>query len=441
MRRRWFVSTLALAAAFAGCSQDAAPASSSSAPTTTGDLARGAYLLTSLIDCGGCHTSDPTKPFGGGTQFPIDGQGHYVYSRNLTSDPSTGLQLTEDQFVTVLQTGQDFRNPGQMLFVMPWPNFRWMTVDDLKAIYAFLQVLPQVNNAVPPDNKGPLAMQGPVPRPTEYDEGEETRALPPLSSPDPIGPPGASTDTPDPGNAVRGGAILPLAYEKMPNFYARTAEEQASFGRGSYLVNAALCGECHTNVNGSSRNWTPGAGFLDVYTDAYLTGGTTFSVPGPLNPVLGETRTMSANLIGKSGYFNEPAVTFLAFASEIDALAHTDDNPPLPLGWPMPADHFRNLSPGDLEDIYTYMKILAEDYKSTTQVDKVTQDQARYCTSSSDCEPGETCFVDGASPPVVNNQCLPPSCSVDADCDACQTCANGACQAPSPTSACLTQGL
>ena len=124
-----------------------------------------------------------------------------------------------------MQTGADFTNQGQVLVVMPWPNFRWMTVDDIKAIYAFLKVLPPAVNAVPPDNKGPLGAQGPVPMPTQYDEGEEARALPPLTSVDPLAPPGSSSATPDPGNAVLGAAILPLAYAKMPNFVHRTPDE------------------------------------------------------------------------------------------------------------------------------------------------------------------------------------------------------------------------
>jgi len=52
--------------------------------------ARGQYLITALIDCGGCHTADPTKPFAGGVRFAIDASGHYVTSRNLTPDPDTG---------------------------------------------------------------------------------------------------------------------------------------------------------------------------------------------------------------------------------------------------------------------------------------------------------------------------------------------------------------
>ena len=150
---------------------------------------------------------------------------------------------------------------------------------------------------------------------------------------------------------------------------------------------------------------------------------------------------MSQNLIGKSGYFNQPDTTYLSFASEIDAMTHTDDSPPLSLGWPMPADHFRNLPEQDLIDIYTYMEILAEDYDHTGQVDKATQDPARYCTTSASCQPGQTCFVDSSSAKTVNNQCLTKVCMADSDCNACQSCTDGTCQAPAASSTCITSGI
>lgn len=405
-----------------------------------GQLGRGSYLLKALTDCGGCHTADPTKVFGGGNKFPIDAEGHFVYSRNLTSDPTTGMTLTEEQFIEVMRTGADFHNPGQVLLVMPWPNYRWMTTDDLKAIYQVLKFLPPVVNAVPNDDKGVAALGTPVPFPSDYNDGEETRRLPAETSQVPLGPPNTQTPIPDPGNAVRGAAIHPLSYAKMPNFFKRTAAEQASFGRGSYLATAAACNDCHTNKDGLSRSFTPGPDFLRVPADAYLTGGTVFAVPPPLNPVLKQTRTMGSNLIGSSGFFNEPDMTFLLFAEIIQTMTHADDTPPLGIGWPMPADHFRNLSESDLLDIYTYMKILAEDYDHTGQLDKITQDQARYCTTSAECANGETCFVDASADKVVNNQCVGKSCSSDDDCDACQTCDSGACAAPSPAAACLSKG-
>ncbi len=440
-----FLCTALLLAPLFGASACSSSSSPSAAPVDVGAAiaqgARGQYLMTALIDCGGCHTSGPTKIFGGGVKFPIDGAGHYVYSRNLTPDPDTGLKLTEEEFIRVFQTGEDLTNHGQQLVVMPWPSFRWMTVDDIKALYAALKYLPPVANAVPPDDKGIAAAAAPVPMPTEYDEGEEPRPLPAETGEDPLGPPGAAA-IPDPGHAVRGGAILPLAYAKMPGFYKRTADEQAAFGRGSYLVNAAACNDCHTNKNGLPRDFTPGSSYLKIPADAYLLGGAVFAVPSGLDAVLAQSRTMSANLIGESGFFNEPEVSYLLFAGIIDAMAHVDDTPPLRIGWPMPAEHFRKLAQRDLMDIYTYMKILAEDYDHAGQGDKATQGQARYCTTAADCDAagGETCFVDGSADKAVHNQCVDKVCASDDDCGACQTCAGLRCRPPATSDACLSTG-
>jgi hypothetical protein len=227
----------------------------------------------------------------------------------------------------------------------------------------------------------------------------------------------------------------------MPNFYNRTAEEQASFGRGSYLVNAGSCNDCHTNDGGHPRNLTLGPDLLKIPFNSYLTGGATFSDPSALQTLLKQTRSMSQNLIGKSGWFNQPGHTFLTFLATIDEMRHSEDNPPLSLGWPMPANHLRNLPEQALQDIYTYMHILAEDYAHTTQVDKATQDPARYCTSNSDCQSNQTCWIDSSSAKTVGNQCLTTTCMTDADCDACQHCTGSTCVAPSASDMCLTQGI
>jgi hypothetical protein len=407
-------------------------------------LGRGSYLVNAVIDCSGCHTANPTKPFAGGVQFPIDASGHFVYSRNITSDAATGLPFTESQFVQVFQTGVDLRNAGQRLYVMPWPNFRWLATDDIKAIYAYIKLVPPQSNTVPADNQ---PVQPFVSMPTSYDEGEETRPLlPEMQNGQPV---------PDPGHMVRGNLILPLAYAKMPNFGMRTPDEQASFGRGSYLVNAAICNDCHTNnANGAlgpvgvPRDFSNDV--MKIYTTQYLIGGATFVVPPPLNPVLKQTRTMSENLIGANGFFNEGMTTFLLFDAIIQYQAHVDDTPALPLGFPMPADHFRNMTSQDLTDVYTYLHVLAKDYAiiaGSTLLDKKPQAQARYCTAATqatDCiGSGETC-AEAALP--VGNQCVGKGCTDtvnSSDCDACQVCSSSTnkCTAPAVSSACLAIGL
>lgn len=438
MKNLAIVVSLGLLAAACGDSNDDGGADMAQGLPNFGQLARGGYLLKSVVDCGGCHTSGPDKVFAGGVKFPLDDQGHYVYSRNLTPDPRTGLKHTEEQFVRAMRTGEDIHHPGSALVLMPWPNFRWMSTADLKAIYAVLKVLPAVENEVPASDKGPASLLQPVPFPEMYNEGEEPRHLPVEEAQEPFGPPNMPTPVPDPGNAVRGAATMPLSYAKMPNFPKRTAAEQASFGRGAYLVNAAACNDCHTNDNGLPRDWF---GTLRVPANYYLTGGSVFSTPPGLDTMLGQTRSMGANLIGPSGFFNRPGMTFLVFRENIQSMSHADQSPVLPIAWPMPAASLRTLSQDDLLDIYTHLKILAEDYDHTDQIDKQTQSQARYCTSNNDCtRTNESCFVDSSADKAVNNQCVGRSCQADSDCDACQTCGGSGCQAPTADSACLARG-
>lgn len=66
-----------------------------------------------------------------------------VVSDNLTPDKD-GLPegMTEEEFIELIRTGREEDEPDKILQVMPWPVFGEMTNEDLKAIYAFLSVIP-----------------------------------------------------------------------------------------------------------------------------------------------------------------------------------------------------------------------------------------------------------------------------------------------------------
>ena len=156
----------------------------------------GSYIVNASADCNGCHTMNPQTeyvptgnpyllrppkgPFtgmrqanpatylGGGSDFgPFPGLAH-LYSRNLTPDktgrPAGGL--TYKQFLTVLRTGKDYDHlhptctgapdgtclpapfNGDLLQVMPWPNFQNMTDHDIRAIYEYLSAIPCIDTVV-----------------------------------------------------------------------------------------------------------------------------------------------------------------------------------------------------------------------------------------------------------------------------------------------------
>ena len=119
-------------------------------PSSTPE-ARGEYLVT-LATCSGCHTASddgvqrPGMSFGGGEPFHLPGLDRPVFSLNITSDPSGIAHYDESLFLNTIRTGQV---GGRMLtHIMPFNNFKNMTEDDLRDIFAFLKAQPPVKHRV-----------------------------------------------------------------------------------------------------------------------------------------------------------------------------------------------------------------------------------------------------------------------------------------------------
>jgi hypothetical protein len=364
----------------------------------------GSYLVNAAGDCTGCHTANPAQYLGGGVPFFLDDAGHVVWTRNLTPDPSTGMRLSLDEFKEALRTGRDF-HPDQsaMLVVMPWPYLRWESDRDLEAIYVYLRAIPPVSNQVPPDHKEGLGLPAAIPFPEQYTDGDVVRRLPGA---------GKSFDW------RRGLAIAPEATPRL------SREAKRAYGVGSYLANATIaCNECHTHPD---RAGTPPR----VNTGAWLTGGTVFLTPPPLQPVTRYVRATSANLEGSHhGFFSEPASAYDRFRDVIRTGTLVDDTPPRSLAFPMfvIAQSLRNLLDQDLEALYAY---LDESRRTAGASDLERQAPARYCEADAMCAAGERCNPS-------THECAGGSCASDLECGTCQTCDSGACQAPPPTSACL----
>jgi hypothetical protein len=131
----------------------------------------GSYLVNAVGGCTDCHScptyapghnpygppSSPLPPgygrlnkdnyLAGGVPFALPGV--TVRSANLTPDPTTGrpeLGNTFAQFKHLIRTGHDPEEGNRILQVMPWPIYRNMTDDDLRAIYEYLKAIP---HAVP----------------------------------------------------------------------------------------------------------------------------------------------------------------------------------------------------------------------------------------------------------------------------------------------------
>jgi hypothetical protein len=110
---------------------------------------RGAYLVATAA-CTYCHTPRQDEEDLSGMEFaggmPFKGVWGDVASANLTPDPSGIPYYDVPMFVEVMRKG---RNGARKINpVMPWPYFRDMTDDDLRAIFAFLHTLAPVKHDV-----------------------------------------------------------------------------------------------------------------------------------------------------------------------------------------------------------------------------------------------------------------------------------------------------
>jgi hypothetical protein len=394
------------------------------------EIGNGSYLANALAECTSCHTppgppGDNSKYFAGGIVFPIGAPPLAVVSRNLTPDPATGLKDTEEQWIQASQNGTDILNTGSALILHPWQHHRWLSTADLKAVYAFLKVIPPVSNSYAADNKPSVPA---TPFPGRYNEGEVERPLPPETE----GPNNAPI--PDPDSILRGLAIVPVA---IP--FPEDPEQLALFGRGSYVINAgSACSACHTNPD---RDYaTPNQ---RVLTAQYFTGGRVFPA-AEAAPAVGIVRSMSANLIGQThGYFNDSQMSFQVFLTTMTRGVHgtkmdADGGAP-PLAFPMPYGPLRNLTTSDLLAVYTYFRWTAEKKLINGNADKRTQSAARYCGpgvqgNTFTCLAGETCDA-------TTHECVGRACTATFQCDACQTCTANVCVAPAANSTCLVGGL
>jgi hypothetical protein len=126
----------------------------------------GSYLVNATGGCNDCHTT----PSYTATGNPFNGQPTQVnaavylaggaafgpfYSRDITPYKN-GLPAgrTWNEFLEVVRTGKDFDyvagQPGPpLLQVMPWPDYRYMTDHELRAIYEYLRAIPPLQPNCP----------------------------------------------------------------------------------------------------------------------------------------------------------------------------------------------------------------------------------------------------------------------------------------------------
>jgi mono/diheme cytochrome c family protein len=134
------------------------------APPATDKVAFGHYLATARLQCFGCHSADfkavdevhPERSkgyFGGGNPMP-DLSGAIVPTANLTPDAETGIgKWTEAQFRRALVDGI---GPDNRPVRYPMVPYRNVTDDEAAAMFAYLQTVPAIKNAVPAPRVEPV---------------------------------------------------------------------------------------------------------------------------------------------------------------------------------------------------------------------------------------------------------------------------------------------
>ena len=176
VRRAVLVAIMGLATA--SC---VANSSAEGTQSTAAAVERGAYLVT-IGGCNDCHTPfklgpngpepdmtrtlsghpqdvempeapSPNGPWiwsGAATNTAFAGPWGVSYAFNLTPDEHTGIGIwTEDIFMKTIRTGRHWGVARPILPPMPWFNYRQMTDDDLRAVYAYLRSIPPIRNKVP----------------------------------------------------------------------------------------------------------------------------------------------------------------------------------------------------------------------------------------------------------------------------------------------------
>jgi mono/diheme cytochrome c family protein len=176
MTTKYLVTLFAIVGAQAACKSDPAPAAKPS------PVERGKQLVFAGA-CHDCHTPFKLGPNGPEPDFSRELSGHPAelvmpppptlpegpwiamisatntawagpwgvsFTRNLTPDRETGLGAwTKQQFIDTIRNGRHMGVGRPLLPPMPAAMYAHMNDEDLGAIFAYLQSIPAIKNAVP----------------------------------------------------------------------------------------------------------------------------------------------------------------------------------------------------------------------------------------------------------------------------------------------------
>src|SRR2546425_373899 len=198
--------------------------------TTNARLERGRYLDDSVMGCLGCHSPTDIRKPGGPPAASMLGAGArwadaglpWVVVPNITPDKETGaVNWTDDMLARAIREG--IGHDGRaLLTLMPYPNYRSMSDEDLASVIVYTRSLPAVRNQLPPTT---------IPFPISF----FIKNVPqPVSS---------LVPAPDQSTAV---------------------------ARGAYLVKMGRCADCHTPTERGQQ--LPGLDFAGGFVTRLPTG-------------------------------------------------------------------------------------------------------------------------------------------------------------------------
>jgi len=302
------IALLAAAVSFLALRKPASrPATAEKFEATPARLARGEYLVQHVTDCLGCHSDHVNDRFGFPVKPGTEGQGGFVFDKNLgfpgvvaaqniTPDRETGLGAWSDgEIVRAVREGVD-RNGDALFPMMPYVHYANLADEDAKAIVVYLRTLKPVRNRVPAKH-------------IDFPVNLFVKMVP-----KPIGGP---VPSPDPA--------------------------KDHHGYGQYLVKIGGCYECHTAHDDKNH----------LVTEKAYAGG--WEMKGPWG------RVVTANLTPHPETFigRSTKAEFIGRFRSFAALDATT-SPACPKGrnTVMPWLAFSRMSDGDLGAIYDYLRTL-----------------------------------------------------------------------------------
>src|SRR5690554_6778380 len=109
------------------------------------NLVKQGHYIARAADCMACHVGPDDTPLAGGkpTATPLGN----IIAPNISSSKKYGIgNYSVDDLTGVLRDGKT--PSGRHLYpAMPYPAYRGMTDDDIKALYAYWQTVPAVEQA------------------------------------------------------------------------------------------------------------------------------------------------------------------------------------------------------------------------------------------------------------------------------------------------------